>query len=527
MVFMEKIFYFLRFQDLFEFTFQYFFNKKRKQHSILTMIISLIINSLTITIFINEIYILSNHKHPNVNYAKMRQTFSPNFTFNSEDLLFSIGMRDKYYNFINDPTIAKIKGIYEHTTSINRKIIQKQYTLSFMNCTNIYNIYEKKEIKSYYESNAIQEFSCFNYSEPIIIGGQYGTSFYGNLAFYIIKCKNGTEDGIICKSEEEIENLIQDGWLEIAFITSYIDYKNYTNPVKYIIHGQYSKLDVSLNKISYLYFSQIQTETDNGWFFPSKSNIFSTEFDYGEYDMNKGKDDGIFITVYVCPSPTLEVFFRKYTKIQEITALIGGLFTASYFLFFVIIKYFTIYKYDIIFGNSLFFFNFEKPVKEGYIFYGSKKLCLDNINIYKNKGIQEIDSSNGNLKVSNTISNFRINSPSKINISKEIKNIYEIKLNIVNTLRLGMDRIFKKGKILKKQYRLIKHLIINYSDIINIGKNIIDFETINSFLCKNYPKENALREKSKKIKNLNIKECFNEKQKIFSKSKNKSAFKNN
>ena len=231
--------------------------------------------------------------------------------------------------------------------------------------------------------------------------------------------------------------------------------------------------------------------------------------------------------IYVCPSPTLEVFFRKYTKIQEITALIGGLFTASYFLFFVIIKYFTIYKYDIVFGNSLFFFNFEKPVKEGYIFYKSKKLSLDNINIYKIKGIQEIDSSNNNLKVSNTISNFRINSPSKINISKDIKNIYEIKLNIVNTLRLGIDRIFKKGKILKKQYHLIKHLIINYSDIINIGKNIIDFETINSFLCKNYPKENVIREKSKKIKNLNIKECFNEKQIIFSKSKNKSAFKNN
>ena len=110
---MEKIFYFLKFQDLFEFTFQYFFNKKRKQHSILTMIISFIINSLTLTILINEINVLLNHKYPNVNYAKMRHIFSPNFTFNSEELLFSIGMRDKYYNFINDPTIAKINFYFQ------------------------------------------------------------------------------------------------------------------------------------------------------------------------------------------------------------------------------------------------------------------------------------------------------------------------------------------------------------------------------------------------------------------------------
>ena len=108
---MKQIIKALKFQDIFNSTFYYFFNKKRKQHTALTIIISLGINILSISLFLTEISDLIKHKNPTVNYAKLRNSISPNLTLNTKELLFSIGVRDKNYNFINDPSLVTIKPL--------------------------------------------------------------------------------------------------------------------------------------------------------------------------------------------------------------------------------------------------------------------------------------------------------------------------------------------------------------------------------------------------------------------------------
>ena len=496
---MNSIVNILKFQDVFRITFKYFFNKKRIQHTIITVLISLGINSFVISLFILEIFDLIKHKSPRVNYAKIRQTISPNFTLNSDELIFSIGIRDKNYNFINDPSIAYIKATYEVTKSNDGKINQEINNLQYMNCLNIKNIYEKKGIVNYFDSNSVIDYSCYNFTSPIIIGGQYSTSFYGNLAFYIIKCQNGTQEGIICKSEEEINNLLQDGWLQIIYFTSYVDYYNYSKPIQYIATGPFSKLDISINKITYIYFSQIQTETDNGWIIPSISNIYSTELDYIENDISKVKNDGIIASIYVCPSPSLEVFFRKYQKIQEIAASIGGTFSAFNLFFSIILRYFAKYQFDVFFANSLFLLSFENPFKKNFIFNRNVSNTYKNIqksNINKKFNLNIINNDDEIKKDYNPQSSSR-----KIVKIKE-KPIYEMNLNLKNLFRLALDKITKNGKTIKKEYYIIKYHIMNYSDFINIGRNIIDVEKIKKSLIEHFPRENSLTI-NKKLLNLN------------------------
>ena len=68
---------------------------------------------------------------------------------------------------------------------------------------------KKKEFKNFLI--LIQfDYSCINFTSPIIIGAKYSSTFHVNLVFYKLKCQNGTQEGIICKSEEEINNLLQD-----------------------------------------------------------------------------------------------------------------------------------------------------------------------------------------------------------------------------------------------------------------------------------------------------------------------------
>ena len=75
-------------------------------------------------------------------------------------------------------------------------------------------------------------------------------------------------------------------------------------------------------------------------------------------------------------------------------------------------------------------------------------------------------------------------------------------LNLKNLFRLALDKITKNGKTIKKEYYIIKYHIMNYSDFINIGRNIIDVEKIKKSLIEHFPRENSLTI-NKKLLNLN------------------------
>jgi hypothetical protein len=289
-------------------------------------------------------------------------------------------------------------------------------------------------------------------------------------------------------------------------MTSYVDYYNYTYPIQYITKGPYSKLDLLLNKLTYIYFSQIKTETDNGWIFTSNSIIYSTEVDYTETDINKVKIDGIIASVYVCASPSLELFYRRYKKIQEIAGSIGGIFTAFYIICSSIVKYFFTFIYDVTFANSVFYFSFKSPFKSSFIFHkvyqnDLDKLILDSVKLGKNIS----ENSKSNIKIPSQVSEFKLDFiPTKNKKLGRIKSkqIFEMSLSLKNLFRLVFDYITSKGKTLKKEYRIIKKQIMIYADLINIAKNIVDVEKMKKILLNHFPHENSLGE-NKKILYLN------------------------
>ena len=182
------------------------------------------------------------------------------------------------------------------------------------------------------------------------------------------------------------------GFKQIIYL-HYVDYNNYNNPIGYMINGPYAKLDVNINKITYIYFSQIKTETNSGWIFPSKSLVYSTEVDYTQSDINIVKNDGIIATIYVCPSDDLKYYLRKYTKIQNIAASVGGMFNGLYLIATYIIKYFCTYQYDIEFANSLFFFSFDELKKNNLLrpkFNGMKLFKIENKNNISENSISKL-----------------------------------------------------------------------------------------------------------------------------------------
>ena len=251
----EKLICLLEAQDSFKSPFHFLFHGKRNIHFPFGMFLSLLINFASFCLSITLLFELLNHSKPSVNYAKFQSSMTKNMTLNTKELLFTIAFRDNNYNIIKDPSIASIIATYERTVSVNGNLKKETINLNFMNCSNIYPLFKEFGIENRFNSSGLIDYNCYNYSEPIIIGGKNGTEFYANLAFYIAKCRNSSDSNIICKSEEEIDSLIQKGWLQITYVSSYVDFNNYSHPIQYVTEDTYIMFDVLMNKKMYIYFS--------------------------------------------------------------------------------------------------------------------------------------------------------------------------------------------------------------------------------------------------------------------------------
>ena len=207
---MKAIYDILKYQDYFYITFLHEFKGEKKQHSFISVILSLIVNIVCIIIFGINVINLFKRKEPSISYSKIDLFKGINITLNSENLLFSIFLRDKNHLPLNNPSIISINPTYEILYRNNNGIlINTIHQLDLVDCSNFYNKYQKIEIEKQYNENDINLHYCFNYSEnDLIIGGRYSDDFYGSLSIYISKCQNKSNSNIICESEDNIKEKI-------------------------------------------------------------------------------------------------------------------------------------------------------------------------------------------------------------------------------------------------------------------------------------------------------------------------------
>ena len=329
----------LKQQDHFAFTFQLYFIGKKRNHTIIGIILSSIINIFCIVMFLLYLIELLNHSKPKVNYSKISKKLNTNITLNTKELLYTIGFRDKNYQVLADPTIASLLPVYERMHTDEHGIFkQEQIELDIINCTILLPLFKELDVVEQFYSNGVQNYYCFNgtsLGEDIILGGKYGSEFYGNLAIFVKKCTNSSENlskGIICQDEDVINNKVQDAWVEITYASAFIDSDNYTNPIQYILDGYYTRLDHSINKMLYTYFNLVNFYSENNWLLSHEKHEWAIKEEIESTDLNLENSDGTIFTAYVCPSFTVENYKRRYIKIQEIGANVSGLFKCIFLI---------------------------------------------------------------------------------------------------------------------------------------------------------------------------------------------------
>ena len=506
----EKLINILEIQDSFKSPFQFLFNGKRNIHVPFGMILSLFINFANICLTITLILQLINHSQPNINYAKFTSSMTVNMSLNTKELLFTIAIRDKDYNIIDDPSYGYILPTYERTYSNKGDLKIEIVNLEFMNCSKVYPLFEELGVSNRFNSTGLINYNCYNFTEPIIIGGKYGTDFYANLDFFIIKCRNSSDSDIICKSEEEINSVMQNGWLQITYVSSYIDFNNYSNPIQYITEDSYINLDVSMNKQLYIYFSSLEIYSENNIIFSNRKKETSTKQDTTITDIISVLDDGVISSVMVCPSFSIEKYYRKYIKIQEIGASIGGLYSGLSLIIVIIYSYHK-YKYtEMKIINELFAFGSEKIIYDKNSFFKPQPILnmknnqsINDTNyvnpLFKNYPVNLITGGFKHVKDKNLKFHLpvrlRKNSFSLFDTQFNHMMYYKIDLGFINTMKLILCGCFTQVKNNYKEYKFALNELLKYIDYIEVSKFFMDVEKIKTILKSNNISEKWVSEK--------------------------------
>jgi len=148
------------------------------------------------------------------------------------------------------------------------------------------------------------------------------------LQISIERCKNFTNSEIVCKSPEEITKYISETGanLNLYSIDSKISINNNTHPVEFLTAGQYKYvIPEYFKKTTY----KIQTEnilTDNGFFFNSNENIKFFKIVEEYTDIRLIDEEKFQLLVFEIYSSNIsETYFRRYIKVPDILASIGGI----------------------------------------------------------------------------------------------------------------------------------------------------------------------------------------------------------
>jgi hypothetical protein len=299
---------------------------RREYKSILGGIFALIISFLTLIFTIllgQDMYLRQN---PTTIYSKIPQdkggliNLTNNFPFMMKINMgpgIPIKNVEKYFNFP-----AYIRNI--EITGGEQKLDIK--SLQFQQCD-----YEKDLGKDYDMFKSSIESTIMNYclkpDQNIVINGNIGSSKFSFIEIFFQRCKNETE--VICKPKEEIDLMFSKVIMNVYFKDNIFKSDDYTNPIREYVYNYNTALSSKVSRRIFIYLKNIDFVTDDGLVFSdikteSRYQLANSKETYTFEEAAKINPDTLS-QITIATDNIKDVYFRKYKKIQNVAAEVGGI----------------------------------------------------------------------------------------------------------------------------------------------------------------------------------------------------------
>ena len=193
------------------------------------------------------------------------------------------------------------------------------------------NKYNFTLIPEYFHLMDIDNLYCINTTKDIYLQGSFGQPEWTYLNFEFNKCINSSENNYSCLPENEMNSVLDGGYVGL-FVTDFSVYPNdYKNPLHLYGKNIFTGFSVREYLDCWVYLRPIEINTDNG-FIINRINRKSS-FQYESIKETKDHRGGNnFLTVKLRLDQSKDIYDRSYTKLHETLADFGGIIKVCWVL---------------------------------------------------------------------------------------------------------------------------------------------------------------------------------------------------
>ncbi len=299
-------------------------------------ILAIIVAVITTIFFSQELFL---KKSPSVN-LNTETNLNPDILHYFDNFEFIIGVQNESYTVTIDESLFYAKGFIFNTTVNETGVFNNVYEIDLQPCNlALRNSPNYDNFKKY----NLENFYCISKNQSKInLNDIYLKEFWGNNGFQMIQikfyeCKNSTESQK-CATEERLYNALSLTELSIYITDNFISTNNYKEPFQRGVHEIFSVVSINFLVSITQYYRHSQVESDNGLMFTTSSKINGFKKDEITKDINYNRTSPNFATLTLQLNNIIEKYHRKYYKLQDLAAQVGGVYNIIMVICFFIMK---------------------------------------------------------------------------------------------------------------------------------------------------------------------------------------------
>ena len=268
---------------------------------------------------------------------------------------FSFGLSDEFYFVDDNPTIFTFKVNYIDLKSGGEDYDEYEREIELCQQDHF------KKFPGAFDKLVLNKTNCLKN------GSMYLKGFWNDEQSYymsvkLVKCVNSTDSDIVCRSEEEISKYFDDKYFNIFYQQNNFDLSNFLQPITSKIKTFFSGLEYGRKKEMRLFLKKTIIHSDYQVIFAKEDIVNSYSFDRIEYD-TIGSENTLF-EVQIYSSEIKSILKRRYEKLFELMALLGGITNSLTVIFTFIIKILYDWNINELIMNSLFAIKIVPKVKQ-------------------------------------------------------------------------------------------------------------------------------------------------------------------
>ena len=474
--------------DQFGETPQFLINNRSHFSSLFGSIMTIFLFMITlIALFFFSEEIILRHS-PSVNLSTQTEEHPRKIKY-FNNFEFMIGIQNKEYKVEMNEKIFKAKGYLFNTTVNSTGTYNSKYEIDLAPCHIALQNSPNFELLSHYD---LHGFYCFSKNQSSIdIDHIFINEFWGNNNFHMLQvkfsdCRNSSSDSS-CAPQTEIDEALRLTELTFYTVDTFIKTRDYMHPFERGIQEKFfyvsNQFQVSITE----YIRHLDVISDDGLLFTTNKQLNSFKIDsIIDYMINK-RESSTFASMSIQLNNIDEVYYRKYYKIQDLAAQVGGIFKTLLIIFILITKSYSTHFYFEHLINKFFEIDLRDNFKEHKILHQLQNESSKS----KDKSIRPLCNNSTDAEHNHNSMLAQVDITKKILLKKKRKNKKQLRLSFFDKLcmlslcpKLSTSRQTNKDKL----YFLGRDKLDYYMEIDNVLKHFHNQETLNSILFTNEQK---------------------------------------